>query len=51
VGEDGEEFFQKRTVRLKVLNNVDLVEKYEGIEDTECGVVEDTGENNVLEIL
>jgi hypothetical protein len=34
-----------------MLNDVDLVEKYKGVKDAECGVVEDTGENNVLEIL
>jgi hypothetical protein len=36
---------------LEVLDNVDLVEEYEGVENAECGVVEDARENNVLEIL
>ena len=34
-----------------MLNNIDLVEEYERVEDTECGVVENARENNVLEIL
>lgn len=28
-----------------------MVEEYEGVEDAECGVVEDAGENNVFEVL
>jgi hypothetical protein len=51
VGEDAEELFQKRAVCLKVLDDVDLVEKYEGVENAECGVIEDTRKNNVLEVL
>jgi hypothetical protein len=34
-----------------MLDNIDLVEEYERVEDTEGGVIENARENNVLEVL
>jgi hypothetical protein len=34
-----------------MLDDVNLVEEYERVENTECRIVEDARENNILEIL
>jgi len=34
-----------------MLDNIDLVEKYERIENRECGIVENACQNYVLEVL
>jgi hypothetical protein len=36
---------------MQVLNDIDLVVEDEGVENREGGVVEDTGEDDVFEIL
>lgn len=46
-----EQFLQKRSIGLNVVDYIDLIEEYQRVQDRERGVVENARQNNVFEVL
>lgn len=46
-----EQFLQKLSIGLNMVDNIDLVEEYQRVQDRERGVVEDARKDNVFEVL
>lgn len=48
---DTEELLEKLTIGLQMLNDVDLVKEDEGVENRKGGVVQNTGQDDILQVL
>lgn len=46
-----EEFIQKWGIGLEVLDDVDLVEKYQRVEDGESRIIKNSSQNNIFQVL